>query len=92
MLRNKGFIGCNNTFAGFQASFYKGVGRLDPSHNLHHDPDLRIIDDRINIMDDLLLDRISRKVSDIEHIFNIDLISCPLVDEFAVGVDHFHHA
>ena len=92
MFRNEGFIGCDNTLAGFQTLFHKSVCGLDPSHNLDHDPDLRVIDDLIYVVNDLFLDRISGKIPEIEHIFYIDLIPCPLVDDVAVGVDHFHHS
>ena len=41
-------------------------------------------------MNDLLLDRITRKIPQIQHIFDMYLIADSLVDRCAVCIDHFH--
>ena len=43
-------------------------------------------------MYDLFLDRISWEISQIKHIFDIDLFSCFFVDAVVVCIDNFHHS
>ena len=83
--------GCH-AFARLQAAFYKGICRFNASHYLHNNLDLRVIDDNVDIMDDLLLDRISREIPEIKNIFDIDLVSRPLIDDRAVRIDYLHNA
>ena len=88
---HKRFVGCSHTLARLKTALYKSVCRLDAAHDLYHDPDLRVVYDRLKIMDDLLLDRISREISQIQYIFYIDLIPCSLCDHTVVQVEDFHY-
>ena len=90
MLCNQCLIGCDNTLSRLKAAFHKCICRFNASHHLNYDTDFRIINDHIHIMNDLLLDRITRKISEIEYIFDIDLIGCTLIDDIAVRIDYFH--
>ena len=46
-----------------RSSFYKGISRLDPAHNLNNNIYLRIVYDHFIIMNQNFLNRISRKIS-----------------------------
>ena len=50
------------------------------SHYFHHDLNLIVIDNRLKIMDNLFLYWILRKIPQIKHILDIQLIADPLVD------------
>ena len=42
-------------------------------------------------MYDFFLDRISREIAKIKHIFDVDLFSCFFIDAAVVGIDNFYH-
>ena len=75
-----------------KAALHISVGRLDASHHFHHDPDLRIIYDRLKIMNDLFLNRISGEIPEIQNIFYIDLVSGTLGDDLFIPLQDFHHS
>ena len=43
-------------------------------------------------MYDFFLDRISREITKIKHIFDVDLFSCFFIDAAVVGIDNFYHS
>ena len=92
MFRHQRLIGSHNALSCFQTSLHKGICRLNASHHLNYYFNLRIIDNHIHIMDDLLLDRIPRKIAEIKHIFHIDLICRSLIDDVSVRVDHLNYS
>ena len=91
MLCNQCFIGCCHTLACFQALLYKCIGRFNSSHRLYNDRYFRIIENRIKIMRQNLFHRISRKVSEIQYIFYINLILYSFIDQAAIRTNHFYN-
>ena len=63
MLGYQSLIGCAYALSCLKRSFYKGISRLDPAHNLNNNIYLRIVYDHFIIMNQNFLDRISRKIS-----------------------------
>ena len=90
MLCHKRLIRCGNALPCLETTLYEGVSRLDASHHFYHDPNLVIFDDRLKIMYDLILYRISGEIPQIQHVLNIQLIADPLVDPRAVGIHNLN--
>ena len=92
MFRNQFLIGSADTLSCFQRSSCEGIGRFQTAHNFHDDIHFRIVDDRLKIMNQDFLYRISREISQIQHIFDVDLIPCFSVDTFMVGIYYLYHS
>src|SRR5699024_10260417 len=80
------------TFARLEAALYKCICRLDPAHNLDNDLYIIVLNDRLEIMDDLFLYRISREILQIQYILNIQFISDPLIDPGPICIYYFYHS
>ena len=91
MFRNQFFIGSTYGFAALQRSLNECIRRIGSAHYFHYDLDLRIVGDHFVIMNNLFLYRISREISQVKYILDVDLFSCFFIDAFLVPVDHFHH-
>ena len=63
MFGYQGLIGCAYTLSCLKSSFYKGISRLDPAHNLNDNIHFWIVYDHFIIMNQNFLNRISRKIS-----------------------------
>ena len=63
MLGYQSLIGCAYALSCLKRSFYKGISRLDPAHNLNNNIYLRIVYNHFIIMNQNFLNRISRKIS-----------------------------
>ena len=89
---NQFFVGCAYTFFCQKGSLCKGIGRLHTSHHFHHNSHFRIVYNHVKIVNNLLLHRVSRKIPQIQYIFDVDLIACFFGDAAVIGVDDFYNA
>ena len=89
MLCYKLLIRGTRTLSTFKCSFYKCISRLNAAHNLNDNIDFLIIHDNIYIMNQNLLYRISRKVSQVKHVLNLNLIACTTRYMTVILVDDF---
>ena len=85
------FVGSTHRFSLEQRFFHKRIRRLCSSHHFHHDSNLWILQDHLIIMNNFFLYRITGKISQIQHIFNLNLIPRSLTDQLAIGMKYFHH-
>ena len=90
MFRHQFLVGGTHALSGFQRTLRKRIGRLQSAHHFHDNRHFRIIDDRLKIMNQDLLNRISRKISQIQHIFDVDLVSRFSVDTLMVSIDNLY--
>ena len=74
-----------NLLSSLKHRFHKCISRLNASHRLDNNTDLRIIDDYLIIMYDRVFHRISRKIAKIKDILYLNLFSCPLRDLFFIN-------
>ena len=63
-----------------------------PTHHFYDDLDLVILYNLLKIMDNLLLNRILRKISQIQYVFDIQFITDSLVDPGAVGIHNLYNS
>ena len=87
MFCNKSLVRGTYTLPGLQRTLHKGICRFNASHNLNNDIYLRIIGNDLIIMNQNLLNRISREVSEVQYIFDIDLCAGPFINALMVCVD-----
>ena len=92
MCRHKSLVGRHYVFSCLQASFYKGIGRLQSSHDLHYDINAFVIDNLFKIMHNQLLCRIPRKIPEIQNIFDPHLIPRTPVDLLLIHSKDFQYA
>ena len=84
-------VGGADAPAALQRPLHEGIGRLHAAHDLHHNLNLRVIGDHLVVVDDLLLDGISREIPQIQHILDVDLLSRFFVNALLVGLNNLHH-
>ena len=84
------FIGSTYTDAFFQCQGGKLICGTGSAHGLTDDFDLRIIQDRIKIVDHAVLIRISRKLTQIQDILYVQTGSA-LLQKLCIGTDDFRN-
>ena len=74
--RHHFLVGCDCALSGTDGLFYKSIGRFHTAHDLCNDADLRISQDHLEVVHNTLLDRVARKISEVEYIFYVNLFAC----------------
>ena len=92
VLCHQGLVGSGHALSRLKGALYKGIGRLNAAHDLHHDPHFFVIHDILKVVGDKLLHRVIREIPQIQHIFDAELLAQPLIDDFLIGPEHFHYA
>ena len=91
MRRHKLLICCADTLSRHQRPLCKGKGRFHAAHRLHHNANLRILQDHFHIMNDFLSIRITRKLSQIQNIFYLQVHACLCKDAVMIRINDLHH-
>ena len=91
VLRHQGFVGGADAFPGQQGCLGELIGRAGPAHDLGDDPDFRVFQDHVEIVNQDFFHRISREIPKVKHILDLKFTSGVAPDAFFVGVDHFEN-
>ena len=88
---NKLLIGSADTLAGFHSSLGKSKSRLYATHRFAYDLHFIICENGLDIMNNKLFKGITRKISEVENVFNMHIYAMRSYD-IRILLNHFNYS